>query len=240
MRKTDLNRSNRKILDVGCGRGLLLKAFKNFGYDCFGVERTEFNCDENDKNEITIFKKDLNSIGFESGSKDVIVLWHVLEHILKPVEIIEELTRILSTEGLFVLSVPNIDSFQSRLFKNHWFHLDVPRHPYHFSLKPLNMILTENNYTIIYKSTFSIEQSIFGFIQSFFNKFIVCSPQNSFYFLLKKDKKTVYSYMKICFWLVLSVPVTPLALIECLISSIMKKGAVLTIYAKKNDTLTTN
>jgi len=220
-----------KILDIGCGRGLLLNAFKKKGFDCFGVEREEFTSTHEDK--LTIFKKDLKDIGFKTVSMDVIVLWHVFEHLIDPTKTLEELTRILKPGGLLVLSVPNFNSFQSFYFKNHWFHLDLPRHHYHFSLKNLNMLLNKNNYTIIYKSTYSVEQNIFGFIQSFFNKFIFFLPNNSFYFLLKQDKKKLSCYIKLCLWILLSLLIIPLAVTEFFASGILNRGAVLTIIAKK-------
>ena len=225
--------NKKKILDVGCGRALLLKSFNNIGYDCYGVERSKFSADCDSIKGVTIFKKDLKDIDFNTGSMDVVVLWHVLEHLLKPVETLKELTRILVPGGLLVLSVPNFNSFQALYFKKHWFHLDVPRHTYHFSLTSLSILLANNKYTIIRKSTFSIEQNIFGFIQSFFNKFIFFIPKNSFYFLLKKRGNSFSWYIKLCFWMTLSLFVFPFALGEYLISGIMRKGAVLTIYAKK-------
>jgi len=222
----------KKILDIGCGRGLLLNAFQKKGYDCHGVERCEFATTHESK--LKIYKKKLKNIGFKSDSIDAIILWHVLEHIINPSSLLEEITRILKPEGSLIVSVPNFNSFQSRFFREQWFHLDVPRHPYHFSLISLSKLLLDNKYTIVYKSTFSFEQNIFGFIQSFFNKFIFFLPKNSFYFLLKKDKKSFLGYNKLFLWVLLSISIIPLALAEYFLSSVINRGAVLTIFAKKN------
>jgi SAM-dependent methyltransferase len=222
---------NKKVLDLGCGRGLLLKAFHNMGFDCYGVERSDLVSFHED--DITVINKNLKDIGFKTASMDVVVLWHVLEHLLDPVAIFDELTRILGPNGLLVLSVPNFNSIQARFFRKHWFHLDIPRHPYHFSLEPLDILLSRNNYTIIHKSTFSLEQNIFGFIQSSFNKFLFFFPKNSFYLLLKKEKHSFLWFINLFFWIILFLFVIPFALAEYLISGAMKKGAVLTLYAKK-------
>jgi SAM-dependent methyltransferase len=224
-------RRNKKVLDVGCGRGLLLKAFDSMGFDCYGIERRDFVSFYEDN--ITVINKDVKEVGFKTASMDVIVLWHVLEHLLNPLSVFDELTRILDPKGLLVLSVPNFNSIQARFFKKDWFHLDIPRHPYHFSLEPLDILLSHNNYMVIHKSTSSVEQNIFGFIQSVFNKFLFFFPKNSFYVLLKKEKHSFLWFINLFFWVILSLFVIPFALSEYLISGAMKKGAVVTLYAKK-------
>ena len=35
-------------------------------------------------------------------------------------------------DGVAVIALPNIKSFQSRLFRGKWFHLDPPRHLFFF------------------------------------------------------------------------------------------------------------
>jgi len=44
---------------------------------------------------------------------------------------------ILKEGGVLLVEVPKFDSIYARIFRNKWFHLDVPRHLYHFEEKTI-------------------------------------------------------------------------------------------------------
>ena len=65
--------------------------------------------------------------------------FHQVE-ILKLLKISDNTTLNENKNGVFIFEVPNRDSLGFRLARKQWFHLDTPRHLYHFnklSLKPL-------------------------------------------------------------------------------------------------------
>jgi SAM-dependent methyltransferase len=68
---------------------------------------------------------------------DVIGLWHSIEHLPRPWEVITAAARALNPGGLLVVAAPNPDSAQFRLFGKHWVHLDAPRH---IHLLPIGVI----------------------------------------------------------------------------------------------------
>jgi 2-polyprenyl-3-methyl-5-hydroxy-6-metoxy-1,4-benzoquinol methylase len=222
--------SSPKILDIGCGRGNLLKALKQLKCDCCGIERTEFPVDTSLKN-IRIYKEKLEDISFAESLFDAVVIWHVLEHVDNPVETLREASRILKPGGIIAIAVPNFGSFQARLFRESWFHLDLPRHRYHFTQHTLLRLLDKNGFKIIRRHTFSLEQNPFGFIQSFFNKMMPSKP-NHFYSLLKKTKGS-RSILSLALWAMFTVFVIPFAMLEYIVSGVLGKGATLVIYAKK-------
>jgi len=220
-----------RILDVGCGRGNLLRILNDKGCACYGVERTDFP--ENGLSKgIHFFKGNLNELLFEDNFFDAVVLWHVLEHTENPIGIVQETARILHPGGLLVVAVPNFGSFQAKLFQAEWFHLDLPRHTYHFSSETLLQCLSRTGFEVIKRSTFSIEQNPFGFIQSFFNKIPRAKP-NRFYSLLKKIDSPS-SFFSLLVWAGFAFLIFPFALLEYLISGILGKGATLLVYAKKH------
>jgi hypothetical protein len=57
----------------------------------------------------------------------------VLEHVERPIHLARWARLQLRPKGIFQVTVPNAESQQSRLFGRRWFHLDVPRHRYHFT-----------------------------------------------------------------------------------------------------------
>jgi SAM-dependent methyltransferase len=220
-----------KILDIGCGRGNLLKILKQMGCDCYGIERTEFPTDKHSQ-DIHIHRDNLEDINFAEGFFDAVIIWHVLEHINDPLSLIQETARILRPGGMLAIAVPNFDSSQARIFRESWFHLDLPRHRYHFTPDTLLRCLNKNGFDSIGRRTFSLEQNPFGFIQSFFNKIIPFTGPNRFYSLLK-NMQGPSSAISFILWAILTILVFPFALLEYLISGLLGKGATFIIYAKK-------
>ena len=67
------------------------------------------------------------------GRFDVMSLWHVLEHLADPDRTLRDCARWLTQGGLLLVAVPNLDSWQARVFRGAWFHLDPPFHLHHFA-----------------------------------------------------------------------------------------------------------
>lgn len=124
------------LLDYGCGTGEFLSRAKTHGYNTLGIEPSETASAIANKKGVSTHKPSfLKEI--PSNSKDVITLWHVLEHVHQLNETLEEFKRILKPGGNLIIAVPNISSSDSTHYKEHWAALDVPRHLYHFTPKGL-------------------------------------------------------------------------------------------------------
>jgi len=138
-----------KILDVGCGTGELLKYFKDHGWHTFGIEpvdkartfaQNEYSLDVYEENQLKLF---------DSQSFDVITLWHVLEHVYDLNGRIEELKRILKPDGVLIIAVPDIDSYDALHYGKYWGALDVPRHLYHFSRDSISLLFENHSFKVM-------------------------------------------------------------------------------------------
>lgn len=132
------------ILDIGCGSGEFLSYFKKRGWQAVGIETDE-------KTRIRAQKKYNLKIGgpemlnaLPNNSFDVITLWHSLEHLTNLNEIMLQIKRLLKSNGLIVVAVPNHESKDAQIYKSMWAAYDVPRHLYHFSKKTIKKLF--NNY----------------------------------------------------------------------------------------------
>ena len=76
-------------------------------------------------------------------------MWHVLEHIKNPSAFLQRLSLLLSKNGVFIFEVPNRDSLGFRLTRKQWFHLDTPRHLYHFNQRSLKQLLNQQGLKIV-------------------------------------------------------------------------------------------
>lgn len=140
--------SGKTILDVGCGTGDFLQTAKNNSWNVYGIEPNEkARAIANSKTKNQVF--DTNTLQeFESGTFDVITLWHVLEH-LPNLEIeIQNLNRLLKPEGRLVIAVPNFKSYDAKHYNAFWAAYDVPRHLWHFSQTSISKLFSKHNLEI--------------------------------------------------------------------------------------------
>lgn len=213
------------VLDIGCGRAHLLKALAEKGCNCVGVERSEFP--PKSENGVTIFNQDFLQIDFEQQKFDVIIIWHVLEHLLTPSQTIKKISQLLKPKGILMLAVPNFGSFQAKIFNKYWFHLDLPRHTYHFTHASLKGLLDKNNLAITNSNTWTLDQSIFGFIQSCLNA-TSTFPPNDLYRLLKHTRISRYNINALVQFLLFFL-LSPVAVIEYFLLGLIGKGSCINL-----------
>jgi SAM-dependent methyltransferase len=133
---------------VGCGTGGLLDWLKKHGWHVYGVEISKQAAEYGNKYELNIFNGELIEAKYPSAFFDVVVINQVLEHLYDPKKTLKEIHRILKTDGTLIVGVPNIDSYEAKVFGRYWSALDIPRHLYHFNLRSLKLLVEENNFNI--------------------------------------------------------------------------------------------
>ena len=140
--------NNKSILDYGCGTGEFLNACKNDGYTVEGFEP------DSDARKlainnygITVYCGDeLNIVS--NSSKNVITLWHVLEHVHDLEGLLNNLSRILQRDGTLFIAVPNHTSYDAKLYGEYWAAYDVPIHLYHFSPETIKKLLEKFGFSL--------------------------------------------------------------------------------------------
>lgn len=108
---------NKKVLEVGCGKGRISRIFKSMGADVYGIDLSEkLLQDAKTVRPHYFVKASAGQIPFKSGSFDVVVLLEVLEHIPQPTVVFEELSRVLKNDGLLIIVDRNKFSLNNRRF----------------------------------------------------------------------------------------------------------------------------
>ncbi|MEK7560608.1 MAG: methyltransferase domain-containing protein [Patescibacteria group bacterium] len=98
-----------RILDVGCSYGLFLKTAKEAGYDVHGLELNEKAAAHAEREfGIPVERKLLEDAHFPENHFDIVTMFGVVEHLIRPVEVLREVARILKPGGLFVGRCPNV------------------------------------------------------------------------------------------------------------------------------------
>ena len=164
-----LSRQGR-ALEVGCGDGWMLAALRDRGWRVLGSERSIDGArSAAATNRIPVFVGDFDALG-ASARFDLIILFQVLEHLAEPLVTLRRSARLLEHGGVMVVAVPNIASWQARLFGRSWFHLDVPRHLHHFSPAALACAFEKAGLTVVRTRFVSLEHDPYGWVQSVLNR----------------------------------------------------------------------
>lgn len=112
---TDLK--HKKILDLGCGMGGLLIAFKKEGFDAVGLDLNLDYCEitrlrgKRYDLDIEVTNSKAENMPFQNDSFDLIVCKDVIEHVQNPEQVLNECKRILKKNGQIFTSVINRFSY---------------------------------------------------------------------------------------------------------------------------------
>ncbi len=232
-----LGRRGGKVIDVGCGPGWLLRAFQQRGWKAKGTELSE-PAAAFARNELglDVESRELTDLNLPDGSFDSATLWHVLEHIPQPERMLREIARILKPGGVLLVGVPNWGSPESRMSRDKWFQLDVPRHVNHFTAPRLRKELADAGFDVRVQRFLAPEFDFFSFVQTVLNR--LGFRQNLLYNLLRRreaklanGKKAGWGQTTITLLVApllgaLSIPVT-------LTAALLGLGGSMTFYAVK-------
>jgi len=94
-----------KILDVGCGHGHALRAFRQEGCEAIGIGFGE-EAENARKDGFEIIEEDMSFSNLPDAEFDLVWCRHVLEHSLFPYFTLNEMFRILKANGVFYMEVP--------------------------------------------------------------------------------------------------------------------------------------
>ncbi len=159
-----------RALEIGCGEGWMLRALQQRGWRVLGIERALAAAQHAASlNHIPMLAGDVTTLRPEP-TFDLILLHHVLEHLPNPMTTLQQCAALLRPNGLLLIVVPNLDSWQFKFSRQHWFHLDVPRHLSHFTPATLSHALSRAELEIKSVRFTSWDQDPFGWMVSLLNR----------------------------------------------------------------------
>lgn len=105
-----------RILDLGCGDGNVSSIYLSKNCEVYGVDISKSACSLAKRKGIKTRVVDLNKsrLPFKSRFFDYVIGCDVLEHLIDPLAIVKEISRVLKKAGFFLLSVPNFARITNR------------------------------------------------------------------------------------------------------------------------------
>ncbi len=109
-----------KILEIGCGGGWNLYVFREAGYSkVVGYEPGSITRNIGVRELGLDLREGFIDDALESAEKyDLIILNHVIEHLIDPINVLNKLKNLLTDEGILYLGLPNIQSLLHRQIQN--------------------------------------------------------------------------------------------------------------------------
>ncbi len=138
------------VLEHGANTGPLLAALRERGWQCAGTEL-------GDRFRATARARGLDvraSLADWAGARfDLVVAFHVLEHLHQPIAELRTLLSMLRPTGVLLLKTPNASCIPARVFPAEWEWTSPPAHLHLFTPVSLQMAIEQAEGSVIYATS---------------------------------------------------------------------------------------
>ena len=135
-----------RLFDFGCGAGNYLMRMRDLGATVAGMDMSDQAVAVCREKGLDVRQGTFPNPDIPDGTYDVVTLWHAIEHVPNPREVVAEVSRILKPRGLAVMGFQLFDGFASAWFRVDWYNLDLPRHLNHFEQPTIQRLLEEEGF----------------------------------------------------------------------------------------------
>lgn len=213
--------AGKRLLDVGCGGGDIVKMAREAGFEAAGVEFSADAVAYGRARGLDVAQGTLEGAAFPDASFDGVSLFHVLEHLPDPVGTLREVRRILKPGGVLLVQVPNFGSLQAAIFRRQWFPLDVPRHFHQFTPESLQQAFKQAGFEPIALDHHSFRCNPVTFVSSMF-------PSLEPHLFSIREKQGRSQLVQKALYLLMTWVFAPWTWFE----SLLGRGAVITLVGK--------
>jgi len=137
-----------KLLDMYCGTGEFLNICKQNRWTVQGIEPLALAREFASKQ----YGLDVKDTGlwssFSDNTFDVVTAWHVLEQVYDIEGTLKQVKRILTSNGVFIIALPNCSSADAEFYGKYWAAYDVPRHIWHFTPAHVKTYFEKNGFKL--------------------------------------------------------------------------------------------
>jgi SAM-dependent methyltransferase len=216
------------LLDIGAGRGRFVAQARAAGWQAEGIEPSLRGAAGARARGIELQQAGIEDASVAPASLDAATLWHVLEHLDDPGAALERIAGWLAPGGLLVVGVPNLASVQARAGGERWYHLDVPRHRTHFTVRGLRALLRRHGLQPVATHHLLAEHNPFGLWVSVVSR--ATETPSWLYHALKRNAPLRHRDALIT---AAALPLIPLAIAAELLFALARRGGTVAVVARR-------
>ncbi|HOW35839.1 MAG TPA: methyltransferase domain-containing protein [Candidatus Omnitrophota bacterium] len=137
------------LLDIGCAAGFLLDEARKDGWEVYGVELSRWAVGYARKTLClgNIVQGTLKDANFSRNFFDAVVMTDVIEHLIQPKTMLEEIRPLLKPNGVMCCATPDVDSLVSRLLGAKWWGIKCS-HLHYFNKFTLDELFRATGFTV--------------------------------------------------------------------------------------------
>lgn len=139
--------SGGKLLEIGCASGARLLYLRRLGWErLYGIELMPAAAAQAREAGFEVVSGQIEEklSSYPDGFFDVVVTSMVLEHLVNPFSVVDEVAKKIKPGGEFLFSTVIRDSLDFKLFGDYWPNFDFPRHMVYFSMSDILGMLKEH------------------------------------------------------------------------------------------------
>jgi 2-polyprenyl-3-methyl-5-hydroxy-6-metoxy-1,4-benzoquinol methylase len=138
---------NKKIIEIGCGKGEFLSIMQEFIEESYGLEYSEASVTQCNKNGMRVYSGFIENADntLHKSPFDAFFILNFLEHLPEPNTVLRGIYNNLTENGIGLIEVPNFDMImQKKLFSEF-----MSDHLLYFDKETLNSTLSINGFDLL-------------------------------------------------------------------------------------------
>ena len=133
---SDKKLHDKFIVEIGTGAGGILRKFQSEGNRILGVDFGKDYIEYGLEQNLNLRVGSVEVVEQEKEKPDIVILSHVVEHFLEPIETLSRIRKLMKDDGIVYIEVPGIKNLQNAYEEDFLRYLQNA-HVFHFTLNTL-------------------------------------------------------------------------------------------------------
>jgi 2-polyprenyl-3-methyl-5-hydroxy-6-metoxy-1,4-benzoquinol methylase len=138
-----------RLLDVGCGGGVFVRAAREAGWSAVGLEPSLEAAAHAGMHRLPVVAGHLEQPPLAGGRFDAVTMFDVLEHVFSPGAFLAEARTLLAPRGVLLIETPNMAGWMPRLMGSRHPWVRPPEHLTYFTPGSLRILLERTGFRVL-------------------------------------------------------------------------------------------
>lgn len=140
-----------RVLDIGSAAGYFLATMKEIGWECHGIELSEFMAAKSREmfGLENVRPGSILDAAYPRAHFDAVTFWDVIEHLEDPLPHLRKARELLKDDGLLIIETQNVESRFAKFMGPKWQHYKMAEHLYHFGPQTVSTLLSKAGFEIL-------------------------------------------------------------------------------------------